>query len=146
MISTVAGETEVTTQLASEQAEMIRAERLRPLAVVADSPIEVEGYGTIPPLTDYVTGFPSVSTHFGIFISKGIPDEVVQTFDMIGKDTISGSKALKDYAASRGALFSPKYGAAAQAAVYPEIQADAWMLHDAGRTQMSPEDLGIARP
>ena len=34
VIATVAGETEVTTQLAVEQAEMVRARRIRPLAVV----------------------------------------------------------------------------------------------------------------
>ena len=36
VVSTVAGETMVTTQLASEQAEMIRGKRLRPLAVVGN--------------------------------------------------------------------------------------------------------------
>src|SRR5688572_30548994 len=36
VVSTVAGETEVTTQLAPEQAEMIKGKRLRPLAVVAE--------------------------------------------------------------------------------------------------------------
>ena len=34
VIATVGGETQVTTQLASEQAEMIKGKRLRPLAVV----------------------------------------------------------------------------------------------------------------
>ena len=43
VIATVAGETEVTTQLSSEQAEMIRGKRLRPLAVVGDKAIEIEG-------------------------------------------------------------------------------------------------------
>ena len=37
--ATVAGETEVTTQLAVEQANMLRAKRLRPLAVLADKPL-----------------------------------------------------------------------------------------------------------
>ena len=40
VVSTVAGETEVTTQLAPEQAEMIKGKRLRPLAVVADQPLD----------------------------------------------------------------------------------------------------------
>ena len=42
--ATVSGETEVTTQLAVEQAAMIRAKRLRPLAVLSDKPLELEGY------------------------------------------------------------------------------------------------------
>ena len=36
VIATVSGETEVTTQLAVEQAQMIRGKRLRPLAVLSD--------------------------------------------------------------------------------------------------------------
>ena len=51
VVATVAGETEVTTQLAVEQADMIRGKRLRPLATVSDKPLELEGYGTIPPLS-----------------------------------------------------------------------------------------------
>src|ERR671919_1820296 len=54
VIATVAGETPVTTQLASEQAEMIRADRLRPLAVIGTEPLELAGYGTIPPVTQWL--------------------------------------------------------------------------------------------
>src|SRR4051794_18909270 len=36
VVATVAGETQATTQLAAEQAQMIRGKRIRPLAVVGD--------------------------------------------------------------------------------------------------------------
>ena len=51
VIAVVSGETEVTTQLAVEQANMIRAKRLNALAVLSDKPLELDGYGTIPPIT-----------------------------------------------------------------------------------------------
>src|SRR5688572_18917549 len=51
VVATVSGETQVTTQLAVEQAEMIRGKRLRPLAAVADKPLEIEGYGRIDAIT-----------------------------------------------------------------------------------------------
>src|SRR5687768_13109685 len=51
VVATVAGETPVTTQLAVEQAEMIRGKRIRPLAVVSDKPLELEGFGTVEPVT-----------------------------------------------------------------------------------------------
>ena len=51
VVATVSGEADVTTQLAVEQADMIRGKRLRPLATVSDKPLELEGYGTIPPLS-----------------------------------------------------------------------------------------------
>ncbi len=78
VVATVAGEAEVTTQLAVEQADMIRGKRLRPLATVSDKPLELEGYGTIPPLAATLPGFTAPANYFGIFIPKGVPDEVDQ--------------------------------------------------------------------
>jgi tripartite-type tricarboxylate transporter receptor subunit TctC len=146
VLSTVAGETMVTTQLASEQSEMIRGERLRPLAVVGSLPLEIDGYGTIPPITEWLDNVPVVSTHFGIFLPKGVPDEVVATFNDIWANEIAQSEALMSYARRAGALFNPSYGEGAVDAVWPEVQADAWMLHEAGRTTMSPDEIGIPRP
>ncbi len=148
VIATVGGETEVTTQLASEQAEMIRGGRLRPLAVVGGAPLEIEGFGKIPPITDFIDGtVPVLSTGFGIFIPKaGTPAEVLETFNQIWDDKIKNSEALKKYAFSRGALFTPLRGEAAFNAVWPEIQGDAWSFHAAGQTKMSPDELGIPKP
>ena len=57
VVATVAGEADVTTQLAVEQADMIRGKRLRPLAAVSDKPLELEGFGVIPPLSQTIPGF-----------------------------------------------------------------------------------------
>jgi len=145
VISTVAGETMVTTQLASEQAEMIRGKRLRPLAVVASIGIELGGY-KIDPVTKWAPKLPEVATHFGLMIPKGVPPEVIATLDKIWAEKIAKSEALQKYASERGALFTPYYGDEAQKRVWPTIQADAWMLHAAGRTKMSPDQVGIPKP
>jgi tripartite-type tricarboxylate transporter receptor subunit TctC len=146
VVAAVAGETDLTTQLAVEQADMIRGKRLRPLATVSDKPLELEGYGTIPPLSNTVPGFSAPANYFGIFIPKGVPDEVVKTVEKIWADNIAKSEALKKYAASRGALFAPSYGEAAQKAVFPAVQANAWMLFTNGKAKVSPDTVGIAKP
>jgi len=148
VVATVSGEAEATTQLASEQAEMVRAKRLRPLAVLASQPLEIDGYGTVPPVTDFVSEpLPILSTSFGIFIPKdGTPPEVIETFNQIWAEKIPNAERLRGYALEKGALFTPAAGEAAREAVYPEIQADAWSFHAAGRTAMSPEELGIPKP
>ncbi len=147
VIATVAGETQVTTQLATEQAEMIRAGRLRPLAVVSDKPLELEGYGSIPPITEFVQGVPVAPNYFGIFVPKGVPDEVVQTLDAVWENTMSKSEALKKYAAQRGAQFAAHlWGETAQKAVQPAIRLNAWLLWDAGKAKVNPEEVGIPRP
>jgi tripartite-type tricarboxylate transporter receptor subunit TctC len=145
VVSTVAGETMVTTQLASEQAEMIRGKRLRPLAVVGNVGIALGDY-KVDAVTKWLPKLPEVATHFGIIIPKGVPGDVIATLDKIWAERISKSEALQKYAAERGALFTPYYGEDAQQRVWPTIQADAWMLHAAGRTKMWPEEAGIPKP
>jgi tripartite-type tricarboxylate transporter receptor subunit TctC len=146
VVATVAGEADATTQLAVEQADMIRGKRLRPLATVSDKAVELEGYGTIPPLSQTVPGFTAPANYFGIFIPKGVPDDVVKTVEKIWNEQITKSEALKKYATSRGALFNPLSGDAAQKAVFPAVQANAWNLHAAGKTKVSPDTVGIPKP
>src|SRR3954470_5518339 len=57
VVATVSGEADLTTQLAVEQADMIKGKRLRPLATVSDKPLELEGFGPTPPLSATVPGF-----------------------------------------------------------------------------------------
>jgi tripartite-type tricarboxylate transporter receptor subunit TctC len=146
VVATVSGETEVTTQLAVEQAEMIRGKRIRPLATVSDKPLEIEGYGTIEPLSKTIPGFKAAANYFGIFIPKGVPPEVVGTMQKIWTENIANNAAIKKYAVNKGALFAPVAGDAALAAAMPAIQANAWLLQSTGKTKVSPDTVGIPKP
>ena len=145
VIATVGGETQVTTQLASEQAEMIKGKRLRPLAVVASKPLEIEGFGTIPPITNWVKKLPAVDTAFGIFIPKGVPPEVAATVEKIWNERIAKSEKLKAYAKARSVMFTPMAGKTAYDAVWPTVVTDSWIIHDAGMAKVSPEKLGFPK-
>lgn len=146
VVATVSGETDLTTQLAVEQAEMIRGKRIRPLATVSDRPLEIEGYGTIEPISKFIPGFKSPANYFGIFIPKGVPADVVATMQKVWAETIANNAAMKAYAVNRGALFAPVAGDAALAAAMPAIQANAWLLHSTGKTKVAPDTVGIAKP
>ena len=146
VVATVAGETQVTTQLAVEQAEMIRGKRIRPLAAFADKALEIEGFGAIEPITKTLPGMKIATNYFGVFIPKGVPAEVVAAVEKLWSEQIGKSAALKQYATSRGALFSPSSGAEAQKAAFPAVQANAWLLHAGGKTKVSPDTVGIPKP
>ena len=146
VVATVSGETEVTTQLAVEQAEMIRGKRLRPLATVSDRPLEIEGFGVIEPISKTIAGFKAPPNYFGIFIPKGVPAEVIATVEKAWAEHIVNNEALKKYAANRGALFAPAAGEAAQTAAFPAVQANAWLLHAGGKTKVAPDTVGIPTP
>jgi tripartite-type tricarboxylate transporter receptor subunit TctC len=146
VVATVGGETQVTTQLAVEQAEMIRAKRIRPLASVSDKPVVIEGYGTIEPITRWIPNFKAATNYFGIFIPKGVPAEVIATLEKAWSGTIVNNEALKKYAASRGAVFAPVSGEAAQKAAFPAVQANAWLMFESGKAKVSPDTVGIPKP
>lgn len=146
VVATVSGETDLTTQLAVEQAEMIRGKRIRPLATVSDKPLEIEGFGTIEPISKTIPGFKAPANYFGIFIPKGVPAEVVATMTKIWNENIAKNAAIKAYATNKGALFAPVAGDAALAAAMPAIQANAWLLHSTGKTKVAPDTVGIAKP
>jgi tripartite-type tricarboxylate transporter receptor subunit TctC len=146
VVATVAGETQVTTQLAAEQTDMIRAKKIRPLAVVGDKPLEIEGFGTVPPLSQFIPGFKDPINYFGIFVPKGVPPEVTATLDKVWASQMANNEALKKYAQGRGALFAPMAGDAAQNAVFPAIQAYAWTQQAAGKAKVSPDTVGIPKP
>lgn len=146
VISTVSGETEITTQLAVEQASMLRGKRLRPLAVLSDQPLELEGVGTIPPITSTISGYKPDANYFGIFVPKNVPPAVLQTLDMVWKDVIMKSEALKKYATANGAIAAPAYGDEALKVAMPAIQSTAWGLHEGGKSKVAPDTVGIPKP
>ena len=146
VVATVAGETVATSQVASEEAEMIRGKLLRPLAAVSDKPVMLEGFGAIPPLSDALPGFTAPANYFGIFLPKRVPDEVLATMQALWRDKIATSEKLRAYALNRGALFAPVAGDQAQKLAFPAVQANAWQLFNSGKAKVSPATVGIPAP
>lgn len=148
MVALVSGEIQATAQPAPGQSEMVRGKRVRPLAVVSDIPLTMEGVGEIPPVTEAIPDFdkPSVVLLVGIFVPPGTPQEVVDTLDKVWEEKISNSEVLKSYAARNGAIFAPAWGDKAQELAQAAVREVAWLMYDAGRAKVSPDTLGIPRP
>jgi tripartite-type tricarboxylate transporter receptor subunit TctC len=146
VVAAVAGEVNATTQLAVEQAEMFRGKRLRPLAAFSEQPLEISGVGTIPPVTATLPNLKPPTSYFGIFVPKGVPAEVTTTLDKVWAETIAKSAKLQAYARDRGALFAPVAGPEAAMKAMPVVRANAWLLHEAGKSKVAPDTVGIAKP
>jgi tripartite-type tricarboxylate transporter receptor subunit TctC len=119
VVSTVGGEAEVVVQLAVEQADMLRSRRLRALAVLSDQPLAIDRYGEVPPLSKWIPNFTYPANYIGVWLHKGAPAEVTETFNKVWQETIAKSEKLKKYAASRGAFFTPYFGEDALKRVVP---------------------------
>ena len=145
VLAAVSGETKLTTQLASEQAEMIRAGRLVPLAVLADKPLVIEGYGEIPSIKQWVPDIKTANNYFGIWTPSDVPANVIETMDKIWANAIAKSDAMAEYAANRGAILDPSSGDAAQAAIKPALTQNVFLLFDGGKTKNDPTKYGFTR-
>ncbi|HET8726502.1 MAG TPA: tripartite tricarboxylate transporter substrate binding protein [Alphaproteobacteria bacterium] len=143
VIATVAGEAMVTTQLAVEQSEMIRGGRLRPLAVLSDQPLEIEGMDPIPPVTEWLPEIPVAPDYFGVFIPVGVPDEVVETMNRIWEEEVMNSEDLKRYAREQGAVFAPSYGAEARAKAMPIVIEEACARVERGEAVNDPSVINV---
>ncbi len=146
VLAAASGEVVATTQLAVEQTEMIKAGRIRALAVLSDEALLIEGLDPIPPITDWLPDMPIAKDYFGVFIPVGAPDEVYETVNQVWQDVIMTSPELAAYASERGAVFSPSYGDAALEVAMPVVIMEACARVTRGENVISPSEIGIDCP
>jgi len=128
-----------------EMSEFIKGKRLVPLAVLSEKPVLLEGYGEIPPTTNWLPSMPAPMNYFGIWAAKGTPDNVLQTMAAVWDKKIKNSEPLKKYAAARSALFTPIHGEEAEKESFKMVRYSAWLYFDGGKAKVSPDTLGIPR-
>ena len=136
----------ITSQPASEQAEMIKSGKIRPLAVLWDSDMILDKFGSVPSIKKSIPNLSFGLNYFGIFIPKGVPKEVIATVTRVWNENIANSERLKKYAAERGLIFAPAAGEDAQNKALGWYQWAAWLSFDTGKTKKSPNLVGIPRP
>ncbi len=148
MVAVVSGEVQATTQSGPGQAPMIKGKRVRPLAVLADAPLEIEGYGAIPPITDTYPDFsaPGIVIQVAVFVPRDVPDEVIARIEKLWSETVANSEAIQKYAVENGSIFTPVSGEEAMAMAKAAVRETAWRMFDDGTTEVSPDTLGIERP
>ncbi|MBX2806546.1 MAG: tripartite tricarboxylate transporter substrate binding protein, partial [Hyphomicrobiales bacterium] len=146
VLAAASGEVAATTQLAVEQTEMIKAGKLRALAVLSDQPLVVAGIDDIPPITNWLPDMPIVPDYFGVFIPAGAPQEVYDTVDKVWQDKVMTADSLKSYATERGAVFAPSYGKEAREKAMPVVIAEACARVTRGEAVLDPSKIGIDCP
>lgn len=146
VLAAASGEVVATTQLATEQTEMIRAGKLRALAVMSDQPLVVEGIDPIPPITEWLPDMPIAADYFGVFIPVGAPQEVYDTVANVWQKNVMTSPELQSYASERGAVFAPSFGEEALAVAMPVVIAEACARVTRGEAVVDPSEIGIDCP
>ena len=135
------------TGVQKEEVDMIKAGKLRPLAVLADAPLKIDGYDQeIPSVKKWIPDFVTAPIYFGIFVPKGVPQEAVDTLTMIWDKSLKNNEGLQTFAAKNAMIFDPATGDTAMQKAFPMVQLDAWLKFDSGDAAIDPSTIGIPRP
>jgi tripartite-type tricarboxylate transporter receptor subunit TctC len=124
---------------------MVRAGKLKPLANMSDKPLNISGYGEVPPITMFYPNFPSIGSHFGIMIAKGTPADVIaavsKAFDVAAK-----SEALAKFAEQKAVFLVNLKGAEADKKMEDVASIVTWTLFEGGAAKISPAQFNIPKP
>jgi tripartite-type tricarboxylate transporter receptor subunit TctC len=142
------GEVSVVVTSVAEQQQLLRAGKLRPLAMLTPDPFNIKEVGTIP---SAFTPYPGLSKYLPISqaIGMAVPADtpgaaknvLVEAFTKALK-----TDAVKNWASSSYYTVSGKTGEAARAEFNKLESVFAWTLWDLGAAKVNPETLKIPKP
>lgn len=146
-LALLSGEVDVVLTSISEQAEMIKAGKLRPLAMVSDEPYEFPGWGTIPTAAETYPDIAKVpvTQWLGFALPADTPPDVLDRITVAFEQAMQ-SEDVRTMAKSRLLTLYGYHGEKADHLAREMEQVWMWLLYDLGIAERSPEEVGIQRP
>jgi tripartite-type tricarboxylate transporter receptor subunit TctC len=133
----------------SEALTVINSKMVRPLFVFDDKPFNLEGFGVIPPITEFVPQMKdklSAGKGFrALGYAKGIPEDRIKKLIDAFKIAMA-SDAVKNFGQKTLLPLNGIAGADADKVWAIQTQVQAWLLFDIKEAKKNPEELGIPRP
>ena len=133
----------------SEALTVINAKMVRPLFVFDNKPFNLEGFGVIPPLTDFV---PEIKDKLyaglgfrALGYAKGIPEDRIKKLIDAFKVAMA-SDAVKNFGKKNLLPLDGTVGAEADKIWTYQTEVQSWLLYDIKEAKKNPEELGIPRP
>ncbi len=142
------GEVSVVITSVAEQQQLIRAGKLRPLAMLTPQPFTMQDVGTIP---SSFGPYPGLSKYLPIMQAIGfavpakVPENVKETIAEVFKKVIA-SDTLKSWAEQNYYTLSGKTGKEAKEEFEKLESLFAWTLWELGAAKVNPETLKIPKP
>jgi len=133
----------------SEALTVINSKMVRPLFVFDDKPFNLEGFGVIPPITEFVPQMKdklSAGKGFrALGYAKGIPEDRIKKLIDAFKIAMA-SDAVKSFGKKTLLPLNGIAGVDADKVWAIQTQVQAWLLFDIKEAKKNPEELGIPRP
>lgn len=133
----------------SEALTVINSKMVRPLFVFDDKPFDLEGFGVIPPITEFVPQMKdrlSAGKGFrALGYAKGVPEDRIKKLTDAFKIAMA-SDAVKNFGKKTLLPLNGTVGAEADKVWVNQTQVQAWLLYDIKEAKKDPAELGIPRP
>lgn len=141
------GEVDAIVSGIAEQAEFIRAGKMRPLAMIDMKPFDFPKIGTIPAAGEKYPDIQKIPSRqwLGMAIPKDTPPDVVAKIDAAFVKAMDDPK-VKSLATERMFVLYGEYGEEAEKSLQQMENAMSWKLHELGVAKTSPEKFGIEKP
>ncbi len=126
--------------------EHIRAGRVKPLAVISDTPIP--GLEGVPPITEDLPDFQKFlpwGPFYGIFVKRDVPDDA-KTKLTEAFHKAAATEKFNQFMEDFGAVVMNISGEEADEFLKHYQSVTTWSLHNVGETKISPEEFGIPKP
>ncbi len=142
------GEVTVVVTSLAEQQQLLKGEKLRPLAMLVPEPFSLDGVGEIP---SAFTAYPDLTEHLpikqaiGMAVRSDTPDDAKALLED-AFDQAMASEAVQQWASDNFYVLSGATGAEAQEEFARLESLFAWTLHELGAAKIDPETLGIPKP
>lgn len=146
-LAALTGEVDVVLTSISEQAELIRGGRLRPLAMVELEARDLAGHGAIPAAGDRFPALAKVPVRqfLGFALPADTPREILDRVTS-AFESIMRNEELLAFCEEQLLDVLGLHGKEADRLAREAERVWTWKLHDLGISVKSPEEFGILRP
>lgn len=132
----------------AEAQTLFKEKMLRPLCVVDDKPFHLEGFGTIPAVTDFI---PQIKETLmaakgwrALGYVRGMPEDRVKKIIEAFQAALKTEK-IKNFSKNSLLVINGSTGAEADKVFTATTQVLSWLLYDLKEAKRSPEEVGIPR-
>ena len=144
----ITGEVTVVVTSLAEQQQLLKAKKLRPLAMLVKEDTKVDGVGTIPSAFSTVKGLDKylpISQAIGMGIRSDAPAEAKEALTEAFNKALATDK-VKQWAADNFFTISGQTGDEASATFAGLESLFSWTLHELGAAKVDPSSLNIPKP
>jgi tripartite-type tricarboxylate transporter receptor subunit TctC len=147
-VACLAGEVDAVMTSLQEQSEFLKAGKLRALAAIEKTALDVPGIGKIPSIVEFVPQFkkiPEIKQFLGFSVPYDVPADVITKIRTAYIYALR-TETVKNFVDKNYLILYGLYGTRAKSFIQTLESIFAWLAWEAGIVKESPEKFDIPKP